>query len=214
MYTALDIAAWFLGAIDRKAGDGITHLKLQKLVYYAQAWSLALRDTPLFDEPVEAWTHGPVVETVYQRFRTSRATNLPRLPQKSEIDPQTALLLRAVLEAYGEHTARFLEDLTHREVPWQTARDGLAPRSRSRRIIPTTVMKRYYRRQRGRREQAPMNIDLSPLGIEAFEAGVVMLPPLPEDHFPADHAAYMTQVDTDLAARRPRRRRDEVAPGT
>jgi uncharacterized phage-associated protein len=106
MYTALEIAVWFLGAIDRRAGDGITHLKLQKLVYYAQAWSLALLDRPLFDEEVEAWAHGPVVETVFQRFKDAGWENLPRLARKTEIDPQTILLLRGVLATYGEHTAR------------------------------------------------------------------------------------------------------------
>jgi uncharacterized phage-associated protein len=208
MYTALEIAIWFLAAIDRKAGDGITHLKLQKLVYYAQAWSLALRDTPLFDEQVEAWAHGPVVETVFQRFKAAGSANLPRLAQKTGIDPQTALLLRGVLATYGEHTAGFLEDLTHREAPWQSAREGLAPTSRSRRVIPAAVMKSYYRRQRDRQERAPMNIDLSPLGIEDLEAGLVVLPPLEDTHFPPDHLEYMAQVDADVAKRRPRRRRN------
>ena len=109
MYTALEIAVWFLGAIDRKAGDGITHLKLQKLVYYAQAWSLALLNRPLFDEEVEAWAHGPVVESIFQRFKQSGWENLPRLARKTEIDPQTVLLLRGVLATYGEHTARSLD---------------------------------------------------------------------------------------------------------
>jgi uncharacterized phage-associated protein len=208
MYTALEIAVWFLGAIDRKAGDGITHLKLQKLVYYAQAWSLALLDRPLFDEVVEAWTHGPVVESVFQRFKDAGWENLPRLARKTEIDQQTVLLLRGVLATYGEHTARFLEDLTHREAPWQSAREGLSPTSRSRRVIPASVMKSYYRRQRERQEKAPMNIDLSPLGIEELEAGLVVLPPLADDHLPADHLEYMAQVDADLAARQPRRRRN------
>ena len=208
MYTALEIAVWFLGAIDRKAGDGITHLKLQKLVYYAQAWSLALLDRPLFNEEVEAWTHGPVVETVFQRFKAAGWENLPRLIRKTEIDPQTVLLLRGVLATYGEHTASFLKDLTHREAPWQRAREGLSPTSRSRRVIPASAMKSYYRRQRERQEKAPMNIDLSPLGIEELEVGLVVLPPLAGDHLPADHLEYMAQVDADLAVRRPRRRRN------
>ena len=55
MATALQIADWFAGAIDREAGDSITHLKLQKLVYYAQAWFLALNDKPLFEEEMQAW---------------------------------------------------------------------------------------------------------------------------------------------------------------
>lgn len=65
-YTASQIAKWLLSAIDRDSGDSITPLKLQKLIYYAQAWSLALpeRAYPLFDEDMQAWAHGPVVESV------------------------------------------------------------------------------------------------------------------------------------------------------
>lgn len=68
-YTANDIANWFLVTIDREAGETLSHLKLQKLVYYAQVWSLALFDKPLFDEDFEAWTYGPALPSLYQRFK-------------------------------------------------------------------------------------------------------------------------------------------------
>ena len=53
----------------QNTGDFLTNLKLQKLLYYAQAWYLANYQKPLFDEPIEAWVHGPVVVQVYNEFR-------------------------------------------------------------------------------------------------------------------------------------------------
>ena len=50
-----DVANWFTCNIDREVGDSITHLKLQKLIYYAQAWSLALKGKTLFEEEIQAW---------------------------------------------------------------------------------------------------------------------------------------------------------------
>ncbi|HEU0080276.1 MAG TPA: type II toxin-antitoxin system antitoxin SocA domain-containing protein, partial [Longimicrobiaceae bacterium] len=69
MHSALDVAAWFLNEVDRKSGDSITNLKLQKLVYYAQAWAVTLLGRPLFEEKVEAWAHGPVGDVVYQAYK-------------------------------------------------------------------------------------------------------------------------------------------------
>ncbi|OQY42717.1 MAG: hypothetical protein B6240_13665 [Desulfobacteraceae bacterium 4572_87] len=54
--------------LDEEAGDLISNLKLQKLVYYAQGFYLALYDEPLFNEPIEAWTHGPVIRELYRSY--------------------------------------------------------------------------------------------------------------------------------------------------
>jgi uncharacterized phage-associated protein len=207
MYRALDVAAWFLSAIDREAGDSITHLKLQKLVYYAQAWSFALLGRPLFEEPVRAWRHGPAVDSVYHEFKGFGTENLrPRRP-KAAFDLAAEILLEDILAVYGEHSAGFLRNLTHEEEPWAATWADLPPESRSRRIIPPSVMRRYYRRQYERRGDPRMKIDLSPMRIEPLEEGLVPLPPLPGGaaHFPADHAEYVAQVNADLAGRRRRR---------
>ena len=64
-YSPLDIAKWFINATDRDSGDAITHLKVQKLVYYAQGWAMAYLGSPLFEEDIQAWAHGPVVPSVW-----------------------------------------------------------------------------------------------------------------------------------------------------
>jgi uncharacterized phage-associated protein len=146
MYTALQVADWFRGVVDRDAGDAITHLKLQKLVYYAQAWSLALLGRPLFAEDVRAWAHGPVALSVWHAHKEHGWAALPPPDEMPELDDETVELLRDVLRSYGEHSARKLEELTHSEEPWVRARGNLPPEASSSAVIPKEHMKRFYRK--------------------------------------------------------------------
>lgn len=143
-YTPLQIANWFLAHIARDAGDVITHLKLQKLVYYAQAWSLAARGKPLFNEDFQAWAHGPVAPSLFRAFRAYGMEPIPAPASVPRLDAETVELLTEVLEVYGEHSARKLEQLTHREQPWRDARGDLAPEARSDAVISKAAMQRYY----------------------------------------------------------------------
>ncbi|MCD2177332.1 Panacea domain-containing protein [Rhizobium sp. C1] len=145
MATAKDVAAWFLGSIDRESGDSITHLKLQKLVYYAQAWSLALHGHPIFDEDLQAWAHGPVSESVYREFEGSSWSALPVPDKVPEFDAETEELLQDILESYGELSAKHLEHMTHSEFPWIEARNGLPPEARSTNKIKKETMARFYK---------------------------------------------------------------------
>lgn len=145
MHTAPEIAMWFVGSIDRDAGDSITHLKLQKLIYYAQAWSLVL-GTPLFDEDFQAWAHGPVVESVYRIFEGSKWNALDPPDEIPDFAEDVEELLGNVLEAYGGMSAKQLELLTHSEQPWIAARGDLPPEARSNAIISKESMIAYYGR--------------------------------------------------------------------
>lgn len=206
MHSALDIAAWFLNEIDRKAGDSITNLKLQKLVYYAQAWGVTLLGRPLFEENVEAWAHGPVVDAVYQEYKHLRYGTIPRSRRRPRITPQERVVLEGVLAVYCEHSAKFLEDLTHSEEPWTTIWGDRPATSRSRQEIPLSLMQAFYRQQFDDREDPRMSVNLKLMRPELLEEGIIPLQPLPDDHFPADHDEYVRAVSRDLAAR-PRRRR-------
>lgn len=144
MYTALQVADWFRGAVDREAGDSVTHLKLQKLVYYAQAWSLALLGRPLFADDVRAWAHGPVVLSVWHAFKEHGWEALPAPDEMPRFDDEATELLRDVLRSYGEHSAKKLEELTHSEEPWLRARGDLPPEARSSAVISQEHMTRFY----------------------------------------------------------------------
>ena len=71
--TAMQVAQHFLALQDEDAGDLISNLKLQKLLYYAQGIHLALNGQPLYPERIEAWQHGPVVPEIYHAFKEYRA---------------------------------------------------------------------------------------------------------------------------------------------
>jgi uncharacterized phage-associated protein len=144
-YTAPGIAKWILASIDRDAGDSITHLKLQKLVYYAQAWSLALLGRPLFDEDMRAWAHGPVAESVFNSYRAFGWEAIPAPDEAPALEVEDEDLLNMVMGGYGDFSAKHLETMTHCEDPWKTARGDLPPEARSNAIIPKDHMAQYYR---------------------------------------------------------------------
>ncbi|PBB94991.1 type II toxin-antitoxin system antitoxin SocA domain-containing protein [Mesorhizobium sp. WSM3862] len=144
MTTALEVADWFLGSIDRESGDSITHLKLQKLVYYAQAWALALQGRPLFDEELKAWAHGPVAESVYRANEGSSWNALPAPKHLPEFEPEIAELLGEILASYGGFSAKQLEQMTHAELPWKEARGNLPPEARSNNVIKKETMRSFY----------------------------------------------------------------------
>ena len=139
--TVADYLIWF----SREHGDPISNLKLQKLLYYAQAWFLALYDVPLFDDAIEAWVHGPAVPRVYGAFKHCTWQPIGIDVQKPELSAKVIAHLNEIMDVYGELTAFHLERLTHSEPPWQKARGGLAPDAMSRNVISTEDMKQYYR---------------------------------------------------------------------
>ena len=121
--TCQDIADYFLILVDREAGDSITQLKLQKLVYFAQGISLALLDKPLFENAIEAWEHGPVVRELRKKFGEFGPSPLPP-PGEIEFDvynSQQKELIYRVYSTYGEHSASYLRNLTHEHSIWQEA---------------------------------------------------------------------------------------------
>jgi uncharacterized phage-associated protein len=94
------ISGWFVNHSDREAGDVVTHLKVQKLCYYADAWFLANFDRPLMAEASEAWAHGPVSPMVWKKYRGSGWDSLG--PEKDIVVPNAIVpFLTAIYEEYG-----------------------------------------------------------------------------------------------------------------
>ena len=118
-------------------------MKLQKLVYYAQAWSLVWDERPLFKARIEAWAYGPVAPTLYRKHRGEW--------QVSEIEGNINHLdwdaketIDAILDYYGDKSPRWLVDLTHMEDPWREARGNLPASARSGAEITHAAMAEYY----------------------------------------------------------------------
>ncbi|EIM25225.1 Panacea domain-containing protein [Microvirga lotononidis] len=143
-YTALDIAKWFINSTDRESGDAITHLKVQKLLYYAQGWALAYFEKPLFDEELQAWAHGPVAVSVWEQFKGQGYQSLPEQKVTRRITGDALLLLQSVNERYGIYSAKKLEQMTHGEDPWKETRGDLPPEARCNAIIAKASIKKYF----------------------------------------------------------------------
>jgi uncharacterized phage-associated protein len=147
-------ARWFINAADREAGDAITHLKVQKLVYYSQGWSLALLRRPLFEEDLLAWTHGPVARTVWHKYKDRGFETI--VPERTikKISGKALLLLEAVNGKYSLFSAKQLERMTHSELPWIEARGDLPLEEKSEQPISKVTMEKYFRGRLARAKKA------------------------------------------------------------
>ena len=119
MTDAKDVARYIIKLAD-EADEGISNLKLQKLVYYAQGFYIALNDAPLFDEKIEAWAHGPVVPSLYHEFKS-----FGREPIEIDLSSLEVSLtkdqkehIEEVFEIFGQFSAWKLRNMTHEEKPW------------------------------------------------------------------------------------------------
>lgn len=160
MYKAMDIAKWFLFknnseqkekiAVndDYEVYEGITHLKLQKLLYNAQGVNLAINNEPLFEEPLEAWEHGPVVREVYDTFcifgrnqiivPVTEETN--EIIRKIESDSKIKNILELVYENFSIYTAWQLREMSHtKNGPWD--------RTQKNEIINLELIKEYFKKE-------------------------------------------------------------------
>jgi uncharacterized phage-associated protein len=141
MASVRDVAKYIL-----EQKGSMTTMKLQKLVYYCQVWSIVWDEKPIFTERIEAWASGPVVRELYARHRgmllisnsdlRKGDTNNLTTKEKETID--------AVLGAYSDKSAQWLADLTHMEQPWIDARKGYAPGDNCENEITPASMAEYY----------------------------------------------------------------------
>ena len=147
-------------------GKEITPLKMQKLVYFAHGWHLALVDRPLLSETIQAWQFGPVISSLYQAFKHFGAkpiqaeamvvTQYGYLPAELEREAQSAeeaevagAVIGRVWDQYGKLTASQLTTMTHsQDSPWSQVPRKEVPE----RPIPDPLIAEYFKAQAG--EQA------------------------------------------------------------
>lgn len=122
-YKATDIAQWFINrayydVANDNGGEYLTHLKLQKLLYYAQGCYCCMKTKPLFEEKILCWTHGPVVNEVYQVYKKYGDKTI-ECRKDLEIDEITEKVLEEVYNNFGQYSALKLRKMTHEEAPWK-----------------------------------------------------------------------------------------------
>lgn len=141
MATIFDVAKY----ITERTGE-VSAMKLQKLMYYAQAWNLVWEEEPLFNDDFQAWANGPVLPTLYARHR-----GMFKVDSSVFADADSEKLtetergnIEKVLAFYSDKTAQWLSNLTHQENPWLNAREGLPAGASSNAIIPQAAIHEYY----------------------------------------------------------------------
>jgi len=139
--TVFDVAKYIL-----KEKGAMSAMKLQKLIYYCQAWSLVWDDEPLFDNKISAWANGPVVWDLYNQHRGMFRVNYKDFEHlaKGRLNREQKETIDAVLDAYSEKSAQWLSDQTHAEAPWQDARKGLSDSDRGNREITLASLAEFY----------------------------------------------------------------------
>lgn len=122
----------------------MTAWKLQKLVYYCQAWSLVWDERPMFPERIEAWSNGPVCRNLYSAHRGQFTVSEVPGGDSEALDDDAKETVEAVLDYYGDKPAQWLSDLTHMEAPWRDARGDLPLGASSTREITHEAMAAFY----------------------------------------------------------------------
>jgi len=143
----IDVANFFLSAIDEDAGDLISNLKMQKLVYYAQGIHLAMFDKELFGEEINAWEHGPVIPSLYHEFKSfGRGAIEPNFENFNIyiFSKEQKEMLKEVYNTFGQFSAWMLRNMTHEEKPWlETTKNGTVTGS----VIDKKLLKEYFKTQ-------------------------------------------------------------------
>ncbi len=148
MYKVEQVIQFFLSK------GSMTPKKLQKLLYYAYAWTIALlNESPdkiefkLFDEPIQAWVHGPVIPRIFHEYKKYGWGVIPKSESKEIFSEDVLDILNQVWDVYGAFTADELEAITHRETPWKEARGTLPAYATCDYVISDESMFKFYNEQ-------------------------------------------------------------------
>lgn len=182
MANVFDVVAYITqqaGAVDR--------LKLQKLVYYAQGWSLAWDGAPLFRERIEAWRAGPVVRDLW----AAQNHDHPRTGDPARLTEPERATLDEVLRFYGARDGAWLSELSHREDPWIEARGALPSGAASQNPVTLESLQKYF---------APQAAVMGTRRLtDALARGLDLIMSLPEDEQPPLFAMSSVSGDEEIA---------------
>jgi len=129
--------------------SSISTMKLQKLCFFAQGWSLALLKSPLFDSQFQAWKNGPVSYDLFDHHRGQYQVSRWTPGDSSRLSAKQGIVVEAVLKNYGALSGLQLSDLTHKPgSPWSVtrARAGVAEGASSHVVIPVDTMAAFFKK--------------------------------------------------------------------
>lgn len=143
-YSETRMMADYLIAEARERGELLTPLKLQKLLFYADAWHLALFGAEATPERFQAWVHGPVALSQYHRFKEYRWRPITEEIERPTLPDSLSNHLDEIMDVFGTETATALEIMTHREAPWMDARGDLPEDQPCNNYIDKDLTRRFY----------------------------------------------------------------------
>lgn len=122
MYPALEVARYVIWYC-QQMNYIVSNLKLQKILYFLQAEFLVVRNSPCFNETIEAWTFGPVVPEVYKEYKMFGNAHIPCADSADDfnIEECDRDLINGIIDTCSRYTASQLVDLTHSQSPWINA---------------------------------------------------------------------------------------------
>lgn len=147
-YSALDVAKYIIylasqNVIDEVKGEklyeGITNLKLQKILYFVQVFYLVKQDKPLFTDNIQAWQYGPVEYEVYKQYKKFQSNPIIKVKNTSVITEQDKKFIEEIWDTFGKYSTTKLIGITHAHTPWQEAYKT------SDQIISNKSLQDYYK---------------------------------------------------------------------
>ena len=143
-FPASDELADYLIVESRERGDLLTPLKLQKLMFYADAWHLALHGEELTPERFQAWVHGPVALSQYHRFKENKWRPILDEIERPDLSQKVIAHLNEIVDVFGVETGPALEIMTHQEKPWIEARGGIPDDQPCNNYISKETTRSFY----------------------------------------------------------------------
>ncbi|SDF21415.1 Panacea domain-containing protein [Sporomusa acidovorans] len=145
--TIFDVANYFI-SLANLSSIFITHLKIQKLCYYAQAAHLVNYYNPLFNEEFQAWKHGPVCPDMYNYYKSYGFTPITSISMPlPEFDDSHIDSMRSVWDKYGSLDAKELERITHLDAPWKDAWSSRISNDVGQEVISLQSMQVFYQKK-------------------------------------------------------------------
>lgn len=150
-YSVNDVADCILLKMNADEDCYVMNLKLQKLVYYVQAWNFGKNGDAFINGSFEAWVHGPANRELYDRFKDTKSLysligkeDILNADALSVLSPDDSEFIDLILDNYASYNASDLERMTHKEDPWIIARKGYGPLDRCTNVISNESMIAYY----------------------------------------------------------------------
>ena len=140
--TALEVANYLVYLLSGECDD-LSNMKLNKLLYYAQGQCLLQTGEPLFDDVIEAWDHGPIVDAVYHKYQACRDESIKDydLELARKMPEENADLLINIAREYSGYTASALRNKTHvHNGPW----DQVYVKGQLHTPIPNELIREFF----------------------------------------------------------------------